>query len=268
MAMQGSRRALVTGANRGLGLEVSRQLLSAGLDVVLTARRLDAAESAAARLGAGAGALENRVRALELDVEDERSVERARAALIEDGRGLDVLVNNAGVSLRGFGPEIVRRTLSVNFFGALRVTRLLMPLLSPRATIVMVSSGMGALDGFSSTVAARLRECGDVERVVALMREFGSEVEAGTHGARGWPSSAYSVSKAGLNALVRCLAPQLRELDAVINAVCPGWVRTDMGGAFAERSVEAGARSITWTALLPAGRVSGGFFRDGQSISF
>jgi NAD(P)-dependent dehydrogenase (short-subunit alcohol dehydrogenase family) len=104
--------------------------------------------------------------------------------------------------------------------------------------------------------------------VDALAREFVEDVRRGLHVLKGWPSNAYRVSKALMNALVRVTAPALRARGIVLNAVCPGWVRTDMGGSAAPRSVEEGAAGIVWAATLPAGGPSGGFFRDGHAIGW
>ena len=254
--------AIVTGANRGLGLETCRQLAQKGYGVVLTARDRSQAEAAAAKL-AGAGT----VQAAQLDVTDDGSVRAfAEAAPVSFGP-LHVLVNNAGLSMKGFDVEVVRGTLGVNFFGALRVTLALAPLVVDGGNVVMVSSGMGELNAYSPAIKTRfLDETLSVEGLVALVGEFEAAVVAGRHEREGWPSSAYRVSKAALNALTRILARQSARLN--VNAVCPGWVKTDMGGAGANRSVEQGASGIVWAASLGADGPHGGFFRDSRPISW
>ena len=133
----------------------------------------------------------------------------------------------------------------------------------------MVSSGMGELAGVEAGLRARFTDPALTrDGVAALAREFVADVVAGRHRERGWPSSAYRVSKIALNALVRVWAPELAGQGIVINAVCPGWVRTDMGGRGAPRSVEKGAASIVWAATLAGGDVTGGFFRDGRRIDW
>jgi len=246
-----ARVALVTGANRGLGLEVGRQLTERGLRVIFTSRSVPREDADHRRL----------------DVADPASVGALADALAADGTGLDVLVNNAGIALRGFNAEVARRTLEVNFFGALRVTEALLPRIRDGGAIVMVSSGMGEV----SALAPRLRErvlspSLTKDELVELVRSFVRDVEQGRHEAAGWPSSAYRVSKVALNALSRILARELAPRRIRVNAVCPGWVRTDMGGAGASRSVQAGARSIVWAASEEG--PTGGFFRDGRAIDW
>ncbi|MGD8375093.1 MAG: SDR family NAD(P)-dependent oxidoreductase [Acidobacteriota bacterium] len=252
------RLAVVTGGNRGLGRETCRQLATAGLHVVLTARVLEEAAAAAASIGADP---------LPLDVTDKTSVRLAADVLRERPGTVDVLVNNAGIALDGFDARVARRTIDVNVLGAMAVTDALRPLLSPAASIVMVSSGMGELTCLSPELRRRFEDPTlSREGLVALLEAFVRDVEAGTYASRGWPGSAYRVSKAGLNAFTRILARELGNTAIRVNAVCPGWVRTDMGGADADRSVEEGARSVVWAALLGPGGPTGGFFRDGSPI--
>jgi NAD(P)-dependent dehydrogenase (short-subunit alcohol dehydrogenase family) len=202
---------------------------------------------------------------LPLDVTSDASVRTLVDKL--HGSRVDVLVNNAGIALDGFDEHVARETLETNFFGALRVTEGLLPLMPSNGVVVMVSSGMGELSSVSRERRAQfLAPDLDVTALSALMREFVEDVARGRHGERGWPSSAYRVSKIGLNALTRVLArlhPTMK-----INAVCPGWVRTDMGGRAASRDVREGAASIVWAATLGADGPTGGFFRDGRPIEW
>ena len=224
--------ALVTGANRGIGLEVARQLLDRGYAVALGSRDRVHGEDAAAGLGGG-----DLLRVVELDVSDDGSIAAAAAEIEQRFDRLDVLVNNAAIlydtETRGTDVDLdtVRRGLETNLFGAWRTTQAFLPLLrrSPAGRIVNVSSEGGSLASMSG----------------------------------GTPT--YSVSKAALNALTRILAAELAEEGILVNSVCPGWVATDMGGS-GGRPVADGAASVVWAATLGDDGPSGGFFRDGKPV--
>ena len=229
--MNESRIAVVTGANRGIGLEIARQLAKSGWQVVLTSRDADKGRQAAARLREQGLAVD----ALQLDVTDRTSCQAAQGWLAQRFSRIDALINNAGilidpkgVSVLDLPLQVLHKTLETNLFGALNVTQALAPLLraSRGARIVNVSSGMGQL----------------------------SDMQGG--------SPAYRMSKTALNALTRTLAVGLAPQGIKVNTMCPGWVRTDMGGAGATRSVEQGADTAVWLATLPEDGPTGGFFRD------
>ena len=261
-----TRTALVTGANRGLGLETTRQLVAQGLAVIVTSREAPAARAAADALAQGKPPGQVTALPLPLDVGDPAQIGAAAEHLRAANTTIDVLVNNAGIAMDGFDAEVARRTIEVNFLGPLRVTEALLPLVAAGGTIVMVSSGMGELSGVDDRLRARFTDPKLTrDGLVALAEEFVADVGAGRHRERGWPSSAYRVSKIALNALVRVWAPELAARRIIINAVCPGWVRTDMGGRGASRSVEKGAASIVWAATR-VGEPTGGFFRDGRPL--
>jgi NAD(P)-dependent dehydrogenase (short-subunit alcohol dehydrogenase family) len=219
--------ALVTGGNRGIGLEVCRQLAHNGHDVILGSR--DEAKGKRAAVG-----IDERVRALQLDVADHESVERAAREL----EHVDVLINNAAILYDTWANAIdadlaeVHTALETNLFGAWRTTQAFLPHLrrSAHGRVVNVSSGSGSL----------------------------SEMSAGT--------PAYSVSKAGLNALTRILAAELRGDGILVNAICPGWTDTDMGQG--GRPVSEGAAGIVWAAELHDDGPTGGFFRDGRPLAW
>jgi NAD(P)-dependent dehydrogenase (short-subunit alcohol dehydrogenase family) len=223
--------AVVTGANRGIGLEVARQLAEQGHQVVAGSRDEEKGLEAVERLGAG-----DRIAVCPLDVSDSASI-RAAAAWVSDTYGrADVLVNNAAILYDTFQRAVnadlavVREALETNLLGAWETTQAFLPLLrrSPHGRIVNVSSESGSIAGMSG----------------------------------GTP--AYSVSKAGLNALTRLLAGELRQDGILVNAVCPGWTATDMGGG--GRPIPEGAASVTWAAVLPDDGPTGGFFRDGRAL--
>jgi NAD(P)-dependent dehydrogenase (short-subunit alcohol dehydrogenase family) len=239
MSEQGSAGvALVTGANRGIGREVSRQLAEHGYEVLLSARDGAKAQAAAEELASDTGGA---VRPLALDVADPSSIAAAAARVGEEPGRLDVLVNNAGIGsdfgVSGLAPDfdLIGRALETNFYGAYRLTVALLELLrgSAHPRVVNVSSGMGGIS------------------------EMG-----------GW-SPGYRVSKAALNAMTRILSTELRDDGFLVNSACPGFVNTDMGGQFgAKKSVEDGAAGVVWLATLPDDGPTGGFFRDGQQIAF
>lgn len=262
MTRSAPRTALVTGANRGLGLETSKELARQGLRVILTSRGDEGERTARALANDGSLATHR-----PLDVTDAASVSALAEGLARDGVAIDVLVNNAGIALDGFNLDVAKRTLDVNFFGALRVTDALLPLMNDGGVIVMVSSGMGELSAFPDALRKRFLDPAlSREGLVALVNAFLRDVKERRHREAGWPSSAYRVSKAALNALTRVLSRELSGRKIRVNAVCPGWVRTDMGGAGASRSVERGAASILW-ATAETGP-TGGFFRDGRPIDW
>jgi NAD(P)-dependent dehydrogenase (short-subunit alcohol dehydrogenase family) len=202
----------------------------------------------------------------QLDVIDPETIAALGDQLRREGARLDILVNNAGIAMKGFDAEVAEKTVGANFFGALRVTDALLPLVPEGGSIVMVSSGMGELSSLAPALRDRFLDPHLArDALVALMRSFIEDVEYGRHSQAGWPSSAYAVSKVGMNALVQVLAPELAGRKIRVNAVTPGWVRTDMGGKSAPRGVEEGAASIVWAAALED-RTRGGFFLDGKEI--
>lgn len=228
-----TRTALVTGGNRGIGLEICRQLARKGLKVILTARDSRLGEDAADVLRAeGLDVIFER-----LDVADEASVRDCARRLREADIAVDVLANNAGIYPQGellsLETKTLSETMSVNFLGAFRTCRAFVP--------AMIEAGYG--------------------RVVNISSGYGSFHE-GLGG-----SAAYSLSKAALNALTLKLSREVPD-QVKVNAACPGWVRTRMGGDSAPRSVEEGADTPVWLATLPDDGPTGGFFRNRKPISW
>ncbi len=258
--------AVVTGANRGIGLEVSRQLAARGIHVILTARDVASARAASETLAKDGRSAEP----LALDVTRPDTLPPLVEHLRARG-GLDILVNNAGIALDGFNAEVARETIDVNFHGPRLVTAALLPLVREGGRVVMVSSGLADRSGMRRAVSARFTDPSLSQGDLVLhVEKFVSDVAAGRHREEGWPSSAYGVSKAGLNALALVLSRELAgdPRRILVNAVCPGWVRTRMGGSGAPTSVEEGARTIVWAALLPEGGPTGGFFRNEAPASW
>ncbi len=232
----GENIALVTGANRGIGREIARQLAAEGLRVVVAAREESAARDAAERLADEGGSLQGLV----LDVSDAASITHAAREFAERFDRLDVLVNNAGIypdkgySILTASRELFARTLHTNTLGPIEVAQQFLPSLrkSPAGRIINMSSGYGQLSDLSPDV------------------------------------SAYCLSKLALNGVTIMLAQALAADRIAVNSVCPGWVRTDMGGAEAPRSVEVGADTAVWLATEADQTLTGKFFRDRTEISW
>lgn len=244
---EAKKTALITGANRGIGQQVARVLAKDGWDVLVASRDRQKADTAAARLRKDTG---GRLKGVELDVTSDASVETAARKLRDGAIRIDALINNAGV----YRDHSAATTLETNFFGPLRVTLGLLPLLRDGATITNVSSGLGALSNLEGDLRRALSAPTLTrEELVALMRTF---VESDG-------SDPYGVSKAALNALSRLFSVELATRGIKVNAVDPGWVRTDMGGRNAPKSVEQGAASVLFGVTTTQ---TGGVFRDGRLI--
>lgn len=234
--------ALVTGANKGIGLEVVRQLGRAGLTVFLGARNPRLGEEAAARLRAEG--LD--VRFLELDLDRPETIQAAAAAIKAQPGQLDVLVNNAAIVDPADGPvstvaaDVVRRVMETNFYGTLAVTQAMLPLLreSPAARVVNVSSGLGSLTSN-----------GDPEWKFAEVKLLG-----------------YNTSKVALNMLTVQLAYEFRGTGMKVNSADPGFTATDMNGRQGTQSIEEGAAEPVRLALLPPDGPTGGFFETAGSV--
>jgi NAD(P)-dependent dehydrogenase (short-subunit alcohol dehydrogenase family) len=224
------RVALVTGGNRGIGFEICRQLGRLGYKVILTSRDVSKGQAAAAKLtGEGLDVI-----AHPLDVTNEESILALRESVVQKFHRLDVLVNNAGIyldrdrSVMSLDRDTLLDTLETNTFGALRMCQVFIPLMKKNhyGRVVNVSSGMGQH---------------------VNMRNM---------------SAAYRLSKDALNALTQMLADSIQTEGVLVNACDPGWVRTDMGGRSAPRSVEQGADTIVWLATLPDHSPTGKLFAD------
>jgi carbonyl reductase 1 len=251
---------LVTGGNRGIGREIARQMGRAGYFVWVGCRQFEAGDAVADEVRRAGG----QARAVVLDVTSAVSIAEARNMVQTEGGGLSAIVNNAAVLFSGFRTPEVLQTIAVNFWGALHTTDAFLPLLHTHGRIVMVSSGWGDRQQLGKRLAGRFRGPLDRAELVALLREFETAVKQGVAGSLGFPEHAYAMSKIAMNALTEVLHRELLtdERKLLVNGCCPGWVRTDMGGNDADRSVEEGADTPVWLAQLPEGGPSGCFFRD------
>lgn len=226
---------VITGANRGIGYQTAKELASKGHTVILTAREESKGQAALEQLQK-AGM--KHVVFHPLDVTNAESIETLKKFIETTYGKLDVLINNAGIISKTTGiseasMEEITAVMETNYFGPLRVTKAMIPLLkkSADARVINISSGMGVLEDLDGSYAA------------------------------------YRLSKAGLNNLTLMLANDLRHHHIKVNSMCPGWVKTDMGGASAPRSVEEGADTAVWLAT-ESHMHTGKFFRDRKEISF
>ncbi|MBC8120408.1 MAG: SDR family oxidoreductase [Gemmatimonadaceae bacterium] len=232
------KTALVTGGNRGIGFEACRQLAGKGFRVILTSR--DEAKGTAAAEQLQQEGLE--IMSHPLDVTDPSSIEQIARFVRERFNGLEVLVNNAGIFLDVRGSagildlklDTLHETMETNVHGPVLLAQAFIPTMRERnyGRVVNVSSGAGQLADMNN----------------------------------GYP--AYRISKTALNAVTRILAAELSGTNVLVNSVCPGWVKTDMGGPDAPRTPAQGADTLVWLATLPDDGPSGGFFRDRESIDW
>ncbi|XWK90649.1 MAG: SDR family oxidoreductase [Phormidium sp.] len=229
--------AVVTGGNRGIGFETCRQLAKKNIQVILTSRDESKGKAAAEKLQSEG--LD--VSSYQLDVTNAESIEKLAQFIRNQFGKLDILVNNAAIALdfsadgsSVFQAKIstIQPTIETNLYGPLLICQVLIPLMQVNnyGRVVNVSSGAGQLQEMKSAYPA------------------------------------YRMSKTALNSLTKMFAYELQEANILVNSVCPGWVKTDMGGQNAPRTTEQGADTIVWLATLPDDGPTGGFFRDRQPI--
>lgn len=230
-----SKLILITGANKGIGFEIARQCGHLNFHVVISGRDESRLKAALEKLQ------KENIKAdlLLMDVSSKESIKKAAKQFATRNLKIDVLVNNAGILIKEDNKllqneeDILFQTINTNCFGPLNVTKLFLPFIHTRGRIIMISSGGGILNG-----------------------------EVG-----GW-SPAYCVSKTLLNAITKQLAYELQSKNIAVNAVCPGWVSTDMGGVGATRPVEKGAETPVWLATEAPQNISGKFLRDKKEITW
>jgi NAD(P)-dependent dehydrogenase (short-subunit alcohol dehydrogenase family) len=234
--MAEQRIALVTGGNRGIGLEVCRQLAALGIKVILGSRDAARGVAAARELVAEGLPIETR----QLDVASAKSISDCMNWVRLDVGRLDILVNNAGIMIEEGDAdpmeeiEIIRETMQTNVYGPFLLSRLAIPIMKSRryGRIVNLSSGMGSL----------------------------AEMGAGY--------IAYRLSKAGINVVTRVVAAETEGMGILVTSVDPGWVQTAMGGRGASRTVKKGAETVVWLATAPDNGPTGAFFRDRKAIAW
>lgn len=226
--------ALVTGANRGIGKEIAKQLAAKNVITLLSARSQKKAEEAASEIS------DKNIIPLKLDVNDQNSIAYVRDWIKREYGKLDILINNAGINYDTYhdasNAEInnIKETFDTNFFAVIETTQILMPMLvkARHARIINMSSSAGALNGMGG----------------------------GTPG--------YSASKAALNVFTIKLSEEIKGKGFSVNSVCPGWVRTDMGGPNADLSVEEGADTAVWLATEAPESLTGKFMKERKERSW
>ncbi|XP_043846990.1 carbonyl reductase [NADPH] 1-like isoform X1 [Dromiciops gliroides] len=259
MKWERRRVAVVTGSNKGIGFAIVRDLCKKfSGDVILTSRDLTRGQEAVKKLKEeGLNALFH-----QLDIDDLQSIRTLRDFLKERYGGVDVLVNNAGMAFKEADttPFHIQAevTMKTNFFSTRNVSTELLPLMKPQGRVVNVSSVMSvrSLQKCSPELQQKFRsDTITEEELVGLMEKFVEDTKKGVHEKEGWPNTAYGVSKIGVTVLSRIHARQLNEKrkgdNILLNACCPGWVRTDMAGPKATKSPEEGAETPVYLALLP-----------------
>jgi NAD(P)-dependent dehydrogenase (short-subunit alcohol dehydrogenase family) len=228
-----NKYVLITGANKGLGFEIARQLGKKNFHVFITGRNEENLSNALFNLESDGIQAEM----ILIDIDQDTSIQKAARMLSMKNIRLDILINNAGISLKNDKSlissefDVLEKIINTNSYGALRVTRAFLPLMNDYGRIINISSGGGSM----------------------------------TDPVEGW-SPAYCASKTLLNAITRHLAYELSGHNISVNAVCPGWVKTDMGGKYAPRTVEKGAETPVWLASEAPLNLTGKFFRDKKEI--
>ena len=240
------RIALVTGANRGLGFAICRQLAQKGIAVILAARDLDKCQAACEQLNREG--IDHLCHTMPLDVSAEVSIQSAIEQInINFGR-LDILVNNAGIvvdnkaTILDMKADVLKMTLNTNFYGPLTLCQGCIP--------IMRAGNYGRIVNISSTLGS-LTDITDFDSL-----NSGSQ------------TPAYRLSKTLLNGLTALIAREVKDDNILVNSACPGWIRTDMGGNQAPLSPEEGADTPVWLATLPDDGPSGGFFRERERIAW
>ncbi|KAK1987773.1 carbonyl reductase [Colletotrichum cereale] len=284
-----SRIGVVTGANKGIGYAVVRQLAlqypkshlnNGSLLIYLTARDKSRGEQAvsdiqgdadlkqAKALSAHGGAAD--IKYHQLDISDSNSISTLASFLKkEHPDGIDFVINNAGIAMQGFDSNVVKNTLACNYYGTLEATRAWIPVLKPEGRIVNVASVSGALSSYSPEIKQRFLDAQSVPKVTKLMEEFTAAVEKGTHEEDGWPSAAYAVSKAGEIGMTRAVSKELQEKGSklLVNSCHPGYVSTDMTKKRGTKTPDQGAQTPVHLAIADIGGTTGEYWDDERKVA-
>lgn len=278
--MSTQRTAIVTGANKGIGLAVVRQLAlqfpssqlatsGSSLLIYLTARSQTRGEEALASLHSDSQfqATKATVKYAALDISSSSSIESFAAKIKQEHpEGVDIVINNAAIAMNGFDEQVVKETLGSNYFGTLETTRHLLPLLRENGRLVNVASMAGHLTGkYSSAVRERLVNAKSGSDVTTLMKEFMADPYSGN-----FPQAAYAVSKCGVIAWTKVLAQeeQKKGRGVLVNACCPGFVRTTMTRGAGHKTVDEGAMTPVMLALADLKGRTGGFWQHEKEIEW
>ncbi|KAF6824074.1 carbonyl reductase [Colletotrichum plurivorum] len=288
--MSHSRVGVVTGANKGIGYAIVRQLAlqypkshlnNGSLLIYLTSRDKSRGEQALAGIQDDADLKKTKVLSMQgglaevryhqLDISDSKSIADLAAFLKkEHPDGVDFVINNAGIAMQGFDSNVVKNTLGCNYYGTLEATRAWIPTLKRDGRIVNVASVAGSLSKYSSEIRERFQSARAVEDVTKLMEDFTTAVERGTHEKEGWPSAAYAVSKAGEIGMTRAIARELREKGSglLVNSCHPGYVVTDMTRGGGNKTPDQGAQTPVHLALADTGGATGEYWSDEEIVKW
>eukprot|EP00877_Chromochloris_zofingiensis_P012949 jgi/Chrzof1/7908/Cz02g40230.t1 len=254
--------ALVTGGNRGIGLEVCRKLVEKGKPVILTSRDAAAGAKAVQDLSAFKKA---DIRCIQVDTANQSSIDQLATKVKTEYDGkIDVLINNAGILHREWDKAILDSTIKTNYDGPVNITYQLLPHLAQGALVIMVSSQLGQYTNLTSDYANPIKAATTLDQIRAagVFQAGSPQPQQNSY------SPSYNVSKCMLNRAVQLMHEdqQLRDKGVTVVSTCPGWCRTGMGSERAHRSAEQGAGSVVWPWLHWQQGLAGGFFRDGQRL--
>jgi len=258
----------VTGANKGIGFAICEALAKQAADLLILLGSRDEIRGRAAVEALKAKGCQNIV-FISLNIDDEKNLKEAAEHIRTTYGGLDILINNAGIAWKGdaFDETVARGTIGTNYYGTIRATEALFPLIRPNGRVVNISSRAGAfaLKNVPPAIRTTLLDPNlTYAKLTELLEQFIEDVKQNRYQEKGWPKSAYGMSKAGMSMYTRIFARDFSKNGILINCCCPGWVRTDMSGPKAPKPVEEGAETPLYLALLPDGPTGTFFFEKKQ----